>query len=357
MTLGRSSVTVKLSSNGGYWQADYTDANGKRRKKGLGPKTEVSRRQALKLCQSLSNELTNHPERREAGRVPTLSEFLERYAKSRTDIGEGSLYLYDLTGRYLKKFFGPEVRIDRITRAASRDWRTALKAGALTEGRPVSETTACNHCKYAKSMFGQAVEDGMLPLNPFAKLKSSAPDPAREWHYVGVADLEKLLSACPGPGWKCLIALCRLAGLRRGEAIDLAWTSVDWRHRRLTVYATKTAKTSPTGGVRVVPIEPRLYEILIDALEQAVPGQHSVCGLSANNLRRDFAAIRKRAGLPEWAEPFQVMRRNRETDWAKRFPQHAVSEWLGHDIAVSAKFYLNVTEDLYQRVASGCENV
>lgn len=45
------------------------------------------------------------------------------------------------------------------------------------------------------------------------------------------------------------------------------------------------------------------------------------------------------------------MRRNAETDRAQRFPQHAVSEWLGHDIKVSATHYLAVPEELYQKVA------
>ena len=76
-----------------------------------------------------------------------------------------------------------------------------------------------------------------------------------------------------------------------------------------------------------------------------------MCNISDNNLLRDFAVIRHRAGLEAWSEPFQVMRRNRETDWAQVHPQHAVSEWLGHDITVSARFYLKVPEALYEKVA------
>jgi len=45
------------------------------------------------------------------------------------------------------------------------------------------------------------------------------------------------------------------------------------------------------------------------------------------------------------------MRRNCETDWAQRFPQYAVSEWIGHDITVSAIHYLAVTIELYEKAA------
>ena len=42
-----------------------------------------------------------------------------------------------------------------------------------------------------------------------------------------------------------------------------------------------------------------------------------------------------------------------ETEFATHFPKHAVSEWLGHDIRVSAEFYLAVPEELYAKVANG----
>jgi hypothetical protein len=46
------------------------------------------------------------------------------------------------------------------------------------------------------------------------------------------------------------------------------------------------------------------------------------------------------------------MRRNCETDWAQVYPQYAVSTWLGHGIEVSARHYLQVPEELYDKVAA-----
>ncbi len=48
---------------------------------------------------------------------------------------------------------------------------------------------------------------------------------------------------------------------------------------------------------------------------------------------------------------FKVLRRNCETDWAQRYPQYAVSVWIGHDIQVSARHYLQVPAELYTKVA------
>jgi integrase len=146
-----------------------------------------------------------------------------------------------------------------------------------------------------------------------------------------------------------ILALCRLAGLRRGEALELPWSSVDWSNHRLTVFASKTERH---GGKRIVPIEPRLSAMLTESRANAGPDQDRICaGVSQHCLWRNFQVIRKRAGLPAWEDAFQVMRRNCETDWAQKFPQYAVSEWIGHDITVSATHYLAVPEELYEKVS------
>ena len=122
--------------------------------------------------------------------------------------------------------------------------------------------------------------------------------------------------------------MCRLEGVRRGEAVSLPWSAVDWDKRLLTVYATKTDKTAKNSGKRVVPIVPRLYDILLAAHGAAEPGAVGVCGLTANNLLRDFEVIRKRAGLAEFGEPFQTMRRSRAQD-SPAVPMNTLTEWNG----------------------------
>ena len=67
---------------------------------------------------------------------------------------------------------------------------------------------------------------------------------------------------------------------------------------------------------------------------------------------RNFQVYRKRAGLKKWKDAFKVLRRNCETDWAQQYPQYVVSAWLGHGIEVSARHYLQVPEELYNKVAT-----
>jgi hypothetical protein len=56
--------------------------------------------------------------------------------------------------------------------------------------------------------------------------------------------------------------------------------------------------------------------------------------------------ILKRAEIEWFGRCFPVLRQSCETEWAARFPQHAVSAWLGHSERVSEKHYLMVTDEL-----------
>ena len=170
----------------------------------------------------------------------------------------------------------------------------------------------------------------------------------KDWRYVSAEELETLFDACPNAGWRVLPGLCRLAGLRVGEALDLQWGRVDWTANRISVIAQKTGKR------RLVPLEPRLQTLLIEAYEAATAGDTyvvSVGDVSRSSFRRRFDSIVRRAGLEPWSAPYQVLRRNCETDWAQAYPQYVVSAWMGHDISVSARHYLQVPEELYRRMA------
>ncbi len=340
---------VILSSNGKYWQAFYYDTLGRRRAKGLGPKKKLSKRQAKVKRDRFAAQLILSPGIADTARPLKLSDLLERYLNSRTDLHKSTLDSHRLTGDYLKEFFGEEIYINRINRAIASDWRAAMANGELsfhTKGKSMAEASVCIHARNAKTIFNHAVRDDLILFNPFDRLKGNATEPDKDWKYVSLEELDKLLDACPNIGWKALIALCRLAGLRRGEALELNWSAINWQEHHFSVIAEKT------GRRRVVPIVPKLYQLLLEAFDQAGEGQKQVCSISQHGLWRNFQVYRKRAGLKKWKDAFKVLRRNCETDWAQKYPQYAVSNWIGHNIQVSARHYLQVPAELYSKVAA-----
>jgi integrase len=345
----KTNTTVVLSSNGKYWQAFYYDSLGNRRAKSLGPKTELSKRQAKVMCDRLAVELCLNPAIVNSRTSPMMEKFLNRYIDNRTDIRPSTKELYELTKEYLLEFFGQETRIDRITRAMAADWRAAMASGRIVlnrKNKKINEVSVCIHVRNAKTIFNHAVREDLIMYNPFDRLKGAAREPDKDWKHITAEELDKLLDACSDQSWRLLIALCRLAGLRRGEALDLTWSDVDWQNHRLKIIAQKT------GRQRIVPIQLKLYEMLLAGFEGAKEGEQRVCPISRHCLWRNFQAIRTRANLPRWKDAFKVLRKNCERDWAQMYPQYAVSCWAGHGIEVSAKHYLQVPEELYEKVAA-----
>ncbi len=281
------------------------------------------------LCQS----------RQPATKAPLLEDWLTKYTSQRgSDLKPASISRLEQTADRLTDFFGA-VTIDEITPDTAADWRAAMIAEKL------SEATIRLHTRNAKSMFSAAVDRELIRRNPFAKLKSSSIAAKRE-RSVTLEETERLIAAAPSLQWRLLIGLARYAGLRvDSESHGLTWQDVDWERRRLRVYAPKTDST------RMVPIVGALLTLLQDAYDAAPDGATEIVTLSRNNLHRGFQVIVKRSGVTEWDDLFQALRRSCESDLAKRHPQHAVSQWIGHSMKVSEQHYLMVGDDLFDAAA------
>lgn len=380
-------VHVRLKSNGDYWQAAWTDPRTRTpRGKSLGAKAKLSRRQAQAKIRQLALDLALGKKR--DGKAPRLSAWVEQYKRLRTDVDPKTMRVIEHTGRYLEAFFDHDPTIDTITRAEAAEWRAALSRGDLRakanhypkpnekiaagtryhgyrkrlatklkeqKPKPLSESSVCKHVRAAKRMFNEATEEigvGHIGANPFRRLVGKAPKPVKDWATITAADLTKILDACPGPGWRCLFALCRLAGLRRQEALDVRWVDVLWDENKLMVNASISRETTKRAP-RVCPIEPArcptgLLATLQAAFDEAAEGAVRACeGVSIDNLDKRARAIIAAAGIAPYAKPFHALRKNRAVELAAQYPQHVLTEWMGHDADVAETFYLRVDDSLY----------
>ncbi len=329
-----------------YWQLRWFGVDGRRYSENIGRTDKLSKRQANKRRQQKENELSAHPVRRETSRIPTLGSFLATYLDSRRgEIAPRTHELHEQTARYVEAYFGESRRIDEIKRYHAREFKTALGNGDLRhinkrQYESMQATTVDLHMRNAKTIFNRAVDDDLIEVNPFDRLTGGVPPTEKNWHYVTLEEFEKLLAAAPNHSWKTLLGLCRLAGLRQGEALALRWGSVDWVRGRLTVWATKTKRR------RIVPIVPELLPLLQAAAEDAAADANLIIeGLVKQNLWRDFRVICKRAGIEPYAKWCHTLRKNRESDWmAAGFPFHVVVDWMGHSDEVARQHYLRVND-------------
>ncbi len=342
-----------------YWYLRWYGADGTRYGKCVGRVEKVSPRQAEKLRQVKQNDLDQHPGRRDAGRAPELAAFIDTYVESRRgDIGDGTMDLHRQTGRYLVGHFGPLRRIDTITRAEARAFKTALSQGKLSHvnsrrrEKPPGSPTVDRHVREARVIFAKAVADDYIVANPFDKLGGGKPT-KKEWHYVPADEFARLLAACR-PGWKLMVGLARWAALRAEEALELPWRKVDLAMNRITLesrgdWSTKDRET------RVVPIVPELQQLLREALDRRGQSEFVVPPgeVVASNIWRDFGTVLKRAGLKRYPQPMHALRKSCITDWASTHPAHVVMEWAGdEDYRTTVQHYLKVSDGDYRRAAS-----
>jgi len=261
-----------------------------------------------------------------------LSAWQTRYLDLRRDeISEGTELAYRQTFRALRACLG-DVVVSRVTADHARKFRRQLRGRGLDGNR---------HLRDARCIWGWAVREGVAGTNVFSGLpKSRAPGPFR---YVSVDELAALRAVAGS--WRVLIGVCRLAGLRRGEALRAQWGDLvaDRAGRSmLNVYAPKTDRS------RVVPVVPELRAELHPL--RACP---YICRVPSNNLKRDANAIIVRAGLEPWGAFFQSLRKSCESDWLARYPVMDVAGWMGHSPSVSQRYYHQTTERVWDDVAKG----
>lgn len=200
-------------------------------------------------------------------------------------------------------------------------------------------------------MFQMAVEDDLLIVNPFDKLAGSGHY-AQAWHEDTDDEFGRMMDHAH-PDWKLMLGLCRYAGLRRGEALNLRWENLDWNRHRLIIIANEEWRPKYRDS-RTVPVMPELYPLLLEAFQNAKAGQERIIEDTINdhNIFRDIHVLWKKASVVPWKKPLLTLRKTCLTRWARQFPQHVVKEWAGHaSVETTAQFYLKVGEEAYERAA------
>lgn len=353
------SISKQKTGKYTYWCLRWYDSNGSRRGKTVGRvdgPNKISKRQAEVLRSRMHFEVNNNPGRRDAVTGLSLDNYFDRYLTARTsEVAPGTLYLHQLTIKYLLAYFGTDRKIERITRLEARDFKTALSAGKLKHinkrQQDMKPSSVDLHIRNARTIFNHAVKDDILLMNPFDRLCETVKA-KKNWHYVNRDEFNKFLDAARNSNWRLILSLCRLAALRRGEALNLEWADIDWQGSKLHIIAKEDWQPKDKDS-RIIPICPELQQILLSAYENAADGQVKVIkGLSATNTWKGFKALCKAAGVESYKKPFHTLRKNCITDWAATFMPPEVKEWAGHaSIETTMEYYIQVSELEYKRAS------
>lgn len=152
-----------------------------------------------------------------------------------------------------------------------------------------------------------------------------------------------------------MLAICRLAALRRSDALGLRWCDVDFDQGVLNFTTQKTSKEAR------IPMCAELEQILRAARRDSLRFDDLVVPqpraykkenrrgqgfVSMSNLKRVFESIRSRAGVEAYGDPLHTLRKSCINDWARKHPPNAVMQWATHSsIETTMKYYSKVSPE------------
>jgi integrase len=295
----------------------------------------------------------------------TLIEFLDDHIKhGRTskgrDAAQQTIANWGTTKRLLMEVFKVSKPLDEVTAEDAHQFRVWLDARQIKQktagrrGQPMAENAKRKHISNCKLFFNAAKRRGLITSNPFdAQVSGSVVNRDRD-HYVLPENTAAILNAAPDAQWRLMIALWRLAGLRKMEVFVPTWDDVLWDQGKLRVRIPKT-RHHEGCEMRYVPLRDiRTY--LEDAFQAALPaGKRSLpadqpiitrFSTTNSNLDKPLKKIIEAAGLVPWAKLFHNLRASCETQWLKEGARaDLVANWIGHSVKVQRENYVQHTEE------------
>jgi integrase len=307
-----------------------------------------------------------------------VGEYLQSWLSdtARYQVSEGTYLRYERTYRnHLLPFFG-RLRLRDLTSAHVR----AFKARKIEEG--LNPNTVGVMQGVLNAALNQAVDDGLLPANPAARVRKAATRGETPMRALSHEEASRLISAAEGTRDEALVTLALRTGMRQGELAALRWEDLDLsdaKQGRVTVRRSADTRTqtristTKTGEERRVGIGARTVATLkahkVRQLEERMAASSwADPGLVFPNTRgkvrrrdsvmRSLRRLLTQAGLPAEVR-FHDLRHTAATLAIKQgLPIPTVSKMLGHsDPAMTLRRYAHVLEDMRQEAARAMDDL
>ena len=246
-----------------------------------------------------------------------------------------------------------DVPLDLLDRATVKDWIADMhRAG-------VGAHTIAAAARHLAKMLADAVDAGLLEVNPAARLTVPAP-PIRAPFFWTRDEAAALLRELDGP-MRTLVDLDLHTGLRIGEVTGLWCEQVDWQAGLLHVNAAQTRfgrERTPKGRrLRTVPIPAHLLDPLLE-LTSGRPGDAYVF-TAARGGPIDDTHFRRRVFLPA-VEAARVRRgtvhdmRHTAASWlvADGVDLYRVQALLGHESFRTTMRYAHLAPSAFDAITA-----
>lgn len=302
-----------------------------------------------------------------------------------SDRKESTQALYsNLSRRHLEPEPFGAIRLDRLKPTDVETLVLSMRAQTKMRDektvRALSDSTIRQVYTVLRAGLDGAVRDGLLAVNPAAKVKR--PGLARqEAKHLPATDVQTVLAAAAESRHYPALVLIASTGLRKGEALGLSWERVDLEAGSLTIVATlgrignrlvisepKTARSR-----RTVPLSPAVVTMLrkhraAQAEERLRAGnQWTDSGLvfttelggpvDPRNLLRVLEVAAAQAGVDKVG--VHTLRHSAAVAWLESGVHiKAVADLLGHSsIAITGDVYGHTSDDTARSAVAGLSEV
>lgn len=283
------------------------------------------------------------------------------------DVSAGTWAKYDahLRNHILPRF--GELCLGEVNRMAVKAWVKQLR-------RSLAERTVGDVVALLSMILGEAVDEGLIGMNPCRRLRVNAGGDEERPH--ASAEQVRALTDRTSAADRVLIIAAAYTGMRWGELVGLQWSRVDLGEGVAVVDAKVGALHEVNGhlelgppktvaGARTIHLPEFLVELL-DELRERHPGERFVFTASEGGWHRR-ANFRRRVWLPavngdrkSGREPiapglhFHDLRHTHKT-WMieDEVPEVLQHKRLGHKLAGVRGIYSHTTQPMVDKLLAG----
>lgn len=301
----------------------------------------------------------------EAAKIQTLCQYSERVfmpaVALRATENTRSSYQGNLN-RWIYPALG-DMKLPEITSAQI----SALLLDMQAQGR--ANATAVKVYTILKSLFKMAYLSDMVSRNPMDKVQRPASQKAeQEQEAYTAAEVKAIMEALEGEPlkWRVFVRLLIETGVRRGEALGIQWTDIDFQNEALLIcrnlcYTPDKGvylDTPKNGKSRTVYLGDDLLGLLRQLQGAQVPGaqfvftqDNSVEPMHPTSPTHYFRQFAKKNGIKDF-HPHKLRHTFASIAITSGADVVSVSETLGHsDTAVTLRMYSHANDDSRRRAS------
>ncbi len=338
----------------GRWLVDYRDSAGVRHMKTCRTKREADEVLAEKIKESRQTTEPLSHEQRNITLADYAARWLETITREESVTTETAASYADLLKRYVLPRLG-RFKVRELFRRRIKNLLVTLRE----EGK--SRNTARLAKAVLSSLLTEAVDDGIIPMNPALQLgrkkrkgrETVMPAEREKVRPLSREQLAQFLATAEATpetrrDTPYFLLLSR-TGLRPGEARALKWEDIDFQGHKISVERSITIsgrlKTTKTGETRKVDMSKILAKTLLrlqvdrkaETLKRGwgqVPDwvfcSKAGTPLDYANIQKVFKRVLKNAGLPLTHSPYDLRHSYATLLLAERVPITYVANQLGH---------------------------